>query len=354
MDENATHWAGIDVAKKTFDGAVVFCGQHFPHTPLREVPAGSFERSREGARLFVDWLHEQVNAHGQPAMGVRVVMESTGAYSLELTQWLLECRATLSPAIINPQRTANFLKSLGLRNKTDRLEARALAFYGAERRPAPHEPLAPALAQLRDLNRYRDFLVAERVAVKNREDDASGTKLVCQMSKRRASQLDRDIKAIEKQMRSLISETDDLKRKHALLASIPGVGFLSVCTILAELGNLRRFERSRQLSAFVGVNPRLYLSGTSVHGQSHMSKSGSSRVRQALYMSALAAIRMAGPQQAVYDRLIASGKKPMVALGAVMRKLLVLMRAMLITETPYNKDYQAGLKPVDKLAFNGG
>ncbi len=339
MDANTMNWAGIDVAKKTFDGAVVFDGQHFPHTPLREVPAKSSERSPQGACQFVDWLDEQVNAHGKPATDTRVVMESTGAYSLELTRWLLECRTTLAPAIINPQRTANFLKSLGLRNKTDRLEARALAFYGAERRPVPYEPLTPTRAQLRDLNRYRDFLVGERVAQKNREDGTSETRLVRQISARRLSQIDRDILAVEKQMRTLASKDADLKRDCDLLVSIPGVGLLSAYTILAEVGNLRRFERGRQLSAFVGVNPRLYLSGSSIYGRPHMSKSGNSRVRQALYMAALASTRIPGPGKAAYDKLIFSGKKPMVALGAVMRKLLVLMRAVLISGTPYDKDY---------------
>lgn len=71
---------------------------------------------------------------------VRVVMESTGKYSMELSAWLVGKRASLATAIANAAMTANFIKSLGIRNKTDRMEARALAYYGVERRPAPYEP----------------------------------------------------------------------------------------------------------------------------------------------------------------------------------------------------------------------
>ena len=127
-----THWVGADVAKSTFDAALVRCDQHYPDTPLRAIPARTFERSSKGVQAFLSWL----DAQGVDDTNVRVVMEATGNYSTELAVWMLSQRQTLRPAIANPRHTSAFIKSMGLRNKTDRLEARALGFYGVERHPA--------------------------------------------------------------------------------------------------------------------------------------------------------------------------------------------------------------------------
>jgi transposase len=203
---------------------------------------------------------------------------------------------------------------------------------------------------LRSLNRYRDFLLGEHVAAKNRKDDFNESRMVRQLSKRRCTQLGADIKKVEKKMREVIQQSERLKKDYELLVTIPGVSFVTACTILAEMGELRRFGRARQLTAFAGVSPRNYESGTSVRGGTHLCKSGSPRVRQALYMASLTAARMAGPLKDDYNRLVNAGKERMVALGAVMRKLLVLMRAILISDRPYDKNHQRSGKPCGKLA----
>lgn len=351
MNENITHWAGIDVANETFDISLVMHGQHHPKTPLREIPVKTFPRSPKGVSQSLNWLDGQLKGKGATAdQGLRVVMEATGKYSLELTAWLLEQRASLQPAIVNPKYTNPFIKSLGVRGKNDSIEARALGFYGEERHPAAYEPLTPAYDKLRKLNRYRDFLIAEQVAAGNRQDELDKNKELRQIAKRRAAQLERDIKKIEKILREHIEKSDDLKQAHDLMTSIPGVGFVTSCTILAELGDLQRFERARQMTAFAGVCPSEHESGSSIHKKTRMSKSGNTRSRQALYMASLSASRMDGPLKDDYTRLIKSGKAPKAALGAVMRKLLILMRAILISRKPYDKNFRNGGKPCGKLA----
>lgn len=157
------HWVGLDVSKLTFDAALALSDQHFPSTPLRALPWKTFPRTREGVAAFLAWVAEHV-----PESEVRVIMEATGKYSVELTAWLLAKRPTLRPAIENPKNTSAFIDSLGQRNKTDGLDARGLAFYGVERRPAPYEPLSKTRQELRDLSRCRDTLVEQRTALKNR------------------------------------------------------------------------------------------------------------------------------------------------------------------------------------------
>jgi len=331
-EDQKGHWAGLDVAKATFDAALVRRGQGFGDTALREVPVETFARTRQGVGLFVAWLEAQ----GVEVDEVRVVMEATGPFSTELAVWMLEECAALSPAIVNPRHTASFLKSLGVRNKTDRLEARGLAFFGMERRPKAYEPVCAGRAELRELSRHRDALVRERTMVKNRMENKSTSAYVRRDLKRHLEQLDQRIARAEAAMKKCVDKSDELKRDVALLDSIYGVAFINATTILAELGDLRRFDRARQLSAYAGMSPRQHESGASVHGRSRLCKQGNPRVRQCLYLSAMVAIRGNNALASAYRKLIESGKRPMVALAAVMRKLLTLMRAILISGKPYD------------------
>ena len=327
-----THWVGADVAKGTFDAGLVRYGQHYPDTALREIPACTFERSAEGVKTFLGWLDAQEVGEEN----VRVVMEATGRYSTELAVWMLAQRPTLTPAIANPSQTAAFIKSMGVRNKTDRLEARALGFYGIERRPGPYEAPSPEHAELRALSRYRASLVGEQTRLKNQMTETCGSAFIKKTQAKRLRLLSADITRVEKEMKQLVAQHQDLKRDVALLSTIYGIAFINATNILSELGDLRRFTLARQLTAFAGMSPKHHQSGTSIHGKSHLCKKGNPRVRQALYLSAMSAIRGNNEFRQTYQKLIAQGKLKMVALGAVMRKLLILMRAILISQKPYH------------------
>jgi transposase len=326
-----SHWIGADVSKVSFDVGLVACDQHYPDTALREIPTNSFERSREGVEAFLDWL----GAKGVDAEKVRVVMEATGNYSTELAVWMLCACPSLSPAIVNPHHTAAFIRSMAVRNKTDRLEARALGFYGVERLPRPYEPLSPEHAELRSLSRHRDQLVRQQTMMKNQMQEAGACPFVRKNRKKRLRLINNDIARVEKEMKALVGQDEKLRRDVELLTSIYGVAFINATTILAELGDLRRFSLARQLTAFAGMSPRHRDSGSSVHGRSRLCKQGNPRVRQCLYLSAMTAIRANNQFRRMYQRLRDEGKAPMVALGAIMRKLLVLMRAILINGQPY-------------------
>jgi len=235
MKETVTHWAGIDVAKDTFDISLVLAHQHYPETPLCDIPAETFKRTAQGASRAVKWLNIHLKKAGESKTPIRAVMEATGKYSVELAGLLTQNCSDLRPAIINPKRSHAFIKSLGMRGKTDRLDARALGFYGVERRPAEYEPQTPELAKLREMNRYRDFLVKEKVAENNRMDTVSKCNEVSKMARRRQAQLERDIKKMQAEMKAHVKSCDSLKHDVYLLETIPGIGFLSACTIMVEL-----------------------------------------------------------------------------------------------------------------------
>jgi transposase len=336
----STMWVGIDVSKAAFDVALAHPDQRFPSTPLRALPWRTFARSKAGVGEFLAWLDEVAPRSGRT--GVRVVMEATGKYSVELTAWLVAKRPSLRPAIENPGATKAFIDSLSQRNRTDGLAARGLAFYGVERRPAPYEPLSESREELRCLSRCRQVLVEERTALKNRMREGSRSKTVSKLWAQKLRQLDQDIERVEQEMQRVVKDDEQLSRDFALLLSVPGVGMVTAVTVLAEIGDLRRFERARQLTAFAGVSPRVVQSGTSVRGGTHLCKRGNHRVRRALYLSGMATLHTRKPNDLseTYRRLCQEGKNGKAAIGALMRKQLILMRAILISGKPYDPTWK--------------
>ena len=336
-------WAGLDVAKATFEAALWLPLEPGCTRSLREVPVKGFARTREGAAAFIAWA-EQLASSGdeleEPAPPrIRAVMEATGRYSLELAAWLLIQRPTLGPAIINPKTAADFTASLALRNKTDKTDARALARYGVERCPACFEPPSQEHAELRELSRYRQELIGLRVAEQNRASEASASKLVAQLQHSNIGHFNRQIERIEKKMDQVLEKLPELKADAKTLDSIYGIGWISAVDIVAELGDLRHFGHGRQLTAFAGLSPRNFDSGQSVHKQPRMCKRGSSHVRRILFMPSLAVIRGDSDLADLYRRLLKAGKKKKSALGAVMRKLLTVMRAILISGKKYQSHF---------------
>ena len=333
MNETRMYWVGIDVSAPTFDAAVASPGQHANAATLKELPAATFDRTPEGVRAFLGWLRKQ--APSGPPLPVRAVMEATGLYSIELTAMLCKACPELRAAIANPERTAAFRKSLGLRNKTDRVDARALAFFGLERQPDPYEPLSPAQAELRDLSRCRDNLLETQTAHQNQLSQRGASPLVRKTLKHVVATIRTALEKIEADMKRVIESDEGLRRDYSLLTSIPGVGFVTASVVLAEFGDLRRFGCALQIGAHAGLTAFHYDSGNQ-HPPAHMSKKGNAYVRKVLYMSAISASTHNPPLRRTYRGMIAVGKKPMVALGALMRKLLVLMRALVVTGIPFD------------------
>ena len=326
-------WVGVDVCKGTFDAAVLLEKEGLE---LRQIPVKNFSRTKQGTQEFFEWMvgliQEDADSH--------VVMESTGKYSIELAAWIIEICPNIKVSIINPAQAKAFIKSLGLRNKTDKIDARALAVYARERNPREYEPLPPALAELQSLSRERDALLQILVAEKLRAKEQSASKVVSMVQKSVIRNLEKQIKKIEEAMENIVMQNEKLHDDVQILRTTPGVGKITAMVVLAELGDLRRFTRSRQLSAFAGLSPRLISSGVSVKRQTRLCKQGNKRIRSALYMSALSIINKNNHFNEWYKSLVDRGKNKRLAMGAVMRKMLVTMRAILISGQPFSNTYQ--------------
>lgn len=321
----AVGWVGIDVSKSWFDVAI-WGDQAFGEMTLKR-----FKRTEKGAEAFVAWLSSL------PRKAAGLVMEWTGSYSRELAGWLYRLREGWTISLINPCLVKYFGKSLNLRNKTDEVDARLLAVYGHERKPSPWIPPTPEEDQLKSMYRTRAKLVQIQTMLGNRDEACSMAAPESQKAHHQVLETIRDqIQALERGVNELTAGASALKRDRMLLQSIPGVGPITSMGVLAELGDLRRFRRGRQLTAFAGVSPKRFESGK-YKGKSHMCKVGGTNIRPTLYMAAVSLTNRSGPLGEFYRRLVGRGIPEKAAIGALMRKMRLLMRAVLIQNKPYER-----------------
>jgi transposase len=270
---------------------------------------------------------------------VRVVMEATGLYGLDLAL-ALEQQAGIEVMVANPRAVRNFAKAMMQRSKNDQLDAVVLREFAA-RMPfqAWARPTANTLA-LWALARRLEVLTKQRTAEKNRQHAARISQAVPAIVRR---EIARSLRELEKAMLRLrrealrcIATEARLQRRFQLLCSIPGVGVISAVQLLAELTLLPDDRAVRQWVAFAGLDPREYSSGTSVRKYTRISKVGNRHLRHALYMPALVASRREPHLRGFYEHLLNRGKKKRQALTAVARKLLHAIYGMFRREQNYD------------------
>ncbi len=151
--------------------------------------------------------------------------------------------------------------------------------------------------------------------------------------------LDEQIAQVERKIRQHFDDHPDLKRRRDLLTSIPGIGQTTAGSILSEIPHLDRFQSAKAVAAFAGLSPRERRSGTSIHGRTRLCKTGNARIRKALYMPAMVALRFNPTLRIFAERLLAAGKHKRLVIGAVMRKLLVLAYGILRSGVAFDANY---------------
>jgi transposase len=260
----------------------------------------------------------------------RVIVEATGGYERLLVAHLAEAGQPV--VVINPRQARDFAKATGQLAKTDRVDARVLAAFGARVAP-PRRPLPDALqAEFRELLDRRRQLVQMLIAERTRVTPARGP-----LPKRVRQDLKSHIADLEKRLRLLDAELDDTLHQSPLwvvqddlLRSVPGIGPQTARTLLGFLPELGTVS-NRVIGRLSGLAPLARDSGT-WRGTRHIG-GGRGAVRACLYMATLAALRSNPRVRAWYDALVARGKPKRLALVACMRKLLVILNTMLANGT---------------------
>jgi len=265
-----------------------------------------------------------------------IVMEATGHYSGELANFFRQQRPGFPVFIANPLLIKRYGEGLGVQTKTDAQDARVIACYGVERKLRPPYEMTPEHLAVKRLHQDRDALVDMLKRERQRALGAERGTVALKVHERLCLELMQGIKELDGELEKAVAEQEPLKRDVELMTSLPGIGMNTATLLLGLLGDLRRFGRNRELSAFTGVAPKLKDSGKTVHGRTVLNKRGNPRIRKALFLSAMAAVRTEGPLQKIYLNLVAKGKAKKAALGAIMRRLLLLMRAVLKSGTRYD------------------
>lgn len=266
--------------------------------------------------------------------GVHVVLEASGGYERAFVTALH--RAGVPVTVTDPLRVRQFARSAGRRAKTDPLDARVLSAFGRAHEPAPTAPDTEAGRRLAALVQRRRQFQAALVAEQNQAEG-----LVDKDLARQSAQLQRTyaklVADLEAAIAGQLQASEPMRRRAEALDALTGVGQGTAAVMLAEMPELGSLNR-RQAAALAGVAPYDRQSGGR-DGARHIA-GGRKHVRCALYMAALSAARCQGKLKVFYQRLRAAGKKPKVALVAVMRKLVILMNEVL---KPQNLGNHAGM-----------
>lgn len=258
-----------------------------------------------------------------------VVFEATGVYDLELRKALE--RAGIRFARINPARARDFARASGQLAKTDPIDARMLAAFARAMKPATEQAINPARNALARLAKRRDQLVLMRAQEKNRRSEADDRAMAERIG-RLVEVLDGEIAGIEADIKALIKAEPEISDDAQLMRSVPGVGPVACMQLITQMPELGHVG-PKQVAALAGLAPFNVDSGA-YRGKRKIG-GGRKRVRDALYMAALNAVRRAAHFKIFYTRLRQAGKPAKLALIAVARKLLTVLNAMIRDRKPY-------------------
>lgn len=304
-------YVGIDAGQATFEVAV-----------WQEQGSRQWANDEAGRQAFVAQMQEW-----PPAL---LVVEASGGVEQALVAELLG--ASLAVAVVNPTRVRAFARAAGQLAKTDAIDARMIAYFAATMQPRPTLLQAASRREIAALMLRRRQVVSMLTAEKNRRRTAPAR--IAERVAGHIAWLEEEKQALDEAVAALVAVDEAWAAQVALMESVPGVGPVTSATLLAELPELGQLNR-QQIAALAGLAPLNHDSGKKRGKRSIFG--GRQPVRNTLYMAVLAAIRCHNPLLAdFYHRLVAAGKPKKVALTACMRKLLVILNAMVRDNEPWS------------------
>jgi len=318
---------GIDIGKRKHHLALL-CG-----TTRRKKAIANTER---GFAELVTWVEKQQDKLGFDEL--HICMEATGIYYEAVAEYLYHLDRPWKLSVVNPARIASYAKSKLKRSKTDSADAALIALFCQEQAPGPWQPLPVEVKQLQALTRHIETLKQARRDHRNRLESIRDEQ-VRQSMEALIGAIEEQIAQTEQMIEEHVAAHPSLEEKQRLPCTIPGIGFLTAVHLLAEVPPALWDSCARKVAAFAGLTPRLFESGDSVRRGTRLCKTGSARLRRALYMPAVAALRHNSVLRAFAERLLERGKHKMAAVGAVMRKLAHLAFGVLKHQQAFDPNW---------------
>lgn len=298
---------GIDVSKDKLD--------------IKILPINKYFQIKNNKNSIISFIKNKLQKLGRVEL---VVFESTGGYEKILMLSLINLGVPFHRA--HPNRVYHFAKGKGYFAKTDKIDADMLARYGQQEEMVSDESNTLERLKRQELSSRRNQIKEMITMERNRLHSVYLDTQIRRSIKRQIKNLEKELLMLSKLLQESIAKEKSCEEKLKLLQSIPGVGPEVSMTIVADLPELGKLSRE-QISNLVGVAPQTKDSGKK-QGYRTISK-GRHEVRRALYMSALVGMRYNRELKDKYNALVGRGKKPKVALVALMRKLIITMNAML-------------------------
>jgi transposase len=307
------YYIGIDVSKKVLS---VFDGKD-----LKFI-------NQEGLKSFKKYLKKKVNFSD-----LVIIFEPTGVYSQYLKEFCAE--NNIKAYIVNPKQSHNFARALGIRPKTDKIDARIL--YQFHKLIEAKDIQVPEInQQAKTLSSYLtsyEFALKQRISLSHHLESLRDKKLIALIKKelKRAQELE---DKIFNDIKKYVEQNQNLKEDYQRLSTIPGIGEKAAIALLTLFKTYQGTNRA-QITALTGLDPVRRESGTSVKGKVKISKNGKGIYRKILYLPTLCATVHNQKIRLFYQRLLANHKNKKLAVIASMRKILLIAHAMYRDKTEY-------------------
>jgi len=304
---------GIDVGKDTLD---IYIHEKQHHWVAENSPEGIQKLVRQLRRYKL----------------TRVVVESSGGYERGFVE--AATAASLPIVIAQAIMVRQFAKAQGVLAKTDKIDARIIAEFGAVMKPPVRELPSKQVRLIKDLLLRRRQLIAARTQELNRQQKAQ--KITLPSHKRLLKALDKEIEWVKNRLVKAVDEVEQWQDTRALLATVPGIGDGVIFTLLGDMPELGLLNK-KQIAALAGLAPFNRDSGR-MRGKRRI-RGGRASVRTVLYMAVLSAIQYNPVIREFYERLVSQGKHSKVALTACMRKMITILNAMVRDNTTWEQSY---------------
>jgi len=326
------HFVGIDVSKETLDLSVVINGKAVSHYCVLN-----------NTREIKSVVNKIMKAFGGSYEETIFCMEYTGLYNLPLVKWLQanQCKIWLESGV-------HIRKTLGLvRGKSDKVDSFRIAMFAYTNRHlvklwGPPRKVVERLGALLS-QRQRMMKARKQLATANSEQKLFIDKEIMHSlnvyTNRAVSVIDKQVKAIEKEILSLIKEDEKLKQLYDIITSVNGIGLIIAVHIMVTTNEFISINDPKKYACYCGVVPFEHTSGSSIRGKNRVSHLANKTLKTLLHLAAISIIRMPGELQDYYNRKVSEGKNKMSALNAIRNKLILRVFACVNQNRLYEKNY---------------
>ena len=312
---------GVDVSKKKLAVAAMVCGVVLL---LKE-----FDNNKAGFKKLLAALLELGYSE------LVFACEATGVYHESFARAIHA--AGYKIAVINPRFIKHEAEAMGIKSNTDISDAQVIAHRIAREQDRFWEPAPKIIDELNDLILRREQLKTNINREESRLERYSEKSTAWKSTKRLIRFMEKELEEIEKQIDTLKKTDKEVEQKIDLAKSLPGIGRIVSVAFIARVGDVDCFYNGGELVSFLGMCPRQKISGSSVN-KSFLSRRGDAILRKYLYMAALTAIRVNSIFGDYFDSLISRGVCPKKARVAVMRKLVLVLYAVLRDGIPFSNE----------------